>query len=176
MSVTTIERLKLAYRRLRVGANLHRNDALGALFRAWAYTHATQLTGDYYEFGVYRGNSRARVAAMGHAGTGRRCDDTAQQRAGGLVGRTPPRSDAGSIAMGGAPYSALLQVAAAAAHAPQWLLWLRFSCVLAMAAASLHLCGLRLNVGGHAALLLVPVAWTVWQRRSLLHATLPVRA
>ncbi|KAB7768834.1 TylF/MycF/NovP-related O-methyltransferase [Xanthomonas maliensis] len=59
MSVTTIERLKLAYRRLRVGANLHRNDALGALFRAWAYVHATQLAGDYYEFGVYRGNSLA---------------------------------------------------------------------------------------------------------------------
>lgn len=59
LSVTTIERLKLAYRRLRVGANLHRNDALGALFRAWAYIHATQLTGDYYEFGVYRGNSLA---------------------------------------------------------------------------------------------------------------------
>lgn len=57
MSVTTIERIKLAYRRLRVGANLHRNDALGALYRAWAYIHATQLAGDYYEFGVYRGNS-----------------------------------------------------------------------------------------------------------------------
>ncbi|MCC4629771.1 hypothetical protein [Xanthomonas citri] len=66
-----------------------------------------------------------------------------------------------------------------------------------MAAASLHLCGLRLNAGGYAALLsavlavslgggpvtmtlaallLVPVAWTVWQRRSLLHTTLSARA
>lgn len=59
MTVTAIDHLKLAYRRLRVGANLHRNDALGALFRAWAYVHATQLAGDYYEFGVYRGNSLA---------------------------------------------------------------------------------------------------------------------
>ncbi|MCC4619696.1 TylF/MycF family methyltransferase [Xanthomonas cassavae CFBP 4642] len=57
--MTTIERLKFAYHRLRGGANLHRNDALGALFRAWAYVHATQLAGDYYEFGVYRGNSLA---------------------------------------------------------------------------------------------------------------------
>lgn len=93
--------------------------------------------------------------------------------------------------------SALVQVAAAAAHAPQWLLWLRFLCVLAIAAASLHLCGLRLNAGGYAALLsavlavslggspvamtlaallLVPVAWMVWRCRSLLHTTLPARA
>ncbi|WAW95464.1 hypothetical protein LGM68_00355 [Xanthomonas citri pv. malvacearum] len=101
------------------------------------------------------------------------------------------------LLLGGALCSALLQVAAAAAHAPQWMLWLRFLCVLAMAAASLHLCGLRLNAGGYAALLsavlavslgggpvtmtlaallLVPVAWTVWQRRSLLHTTLSARA
>lgn len=59
MSLTLTEHLQLAYRRLRVGANLHRNDALGALYRAWAYVHATQLAGDYYEFGVYRGNSLA---------------------------------------------------------------------------------------------------------------------
>lgn len=59
VSITLIERLKLAYRGLRVGANLHRNDALGALYRAWAYVHASQLAGDYYEFGVYRGNSLA---------------------------------------------------------------------------------------------------------------------
>lgn len=59
MSLTFIEHLKLSYRRLRVGSNLHRNDALGALYRAWAYVHATQLAGDYYEFGVYRGNSLA---------------------------------------------------------------------------------------------------------------------
>ncbi|BFO54327.1 MULTISPECIES: TylF/MycF/NovP-related O-methyltransferase [Comamonadaceae] len=59
MSLRPLERFKLAYRRLRAGANLHRNDALGALYRAWAYVHATQLAGDYYEFGVYRGNSLA---------------------------------------------------------------------------------------------------------------------
>lgn len=52
-----IDTLKLQYRRLRVGASLHRNDALGALHRAWGYVHATQLVGDYYEFGVYRGAS-----------------------------------------------------------------------------------------------------------------------
>lgn len=74
MPVTIKERLALAYRRLRPGVLLHRNDALGALYRAWAYVHATQLAGDYYEFGVYRGNTlahawlcqqhcRARVAA-----------------------------------------------------------------------------------------------------------------
>ncbi|AVM73172.1 Macrocin-O-methyltransferase (TylF) [Magnetospirillum gryphiswaldense MSR-1] len=49
--------LKLQYRRLRIGASLHRNDALGALHRAWGYVHATQMVGDYYEFGVYRGAS-----------------------------------------------------------------------------------------------------------------------
>lgn len=52
-----LQRLKLAYRRLRIGSHLQRNDALGALHRAWAYVHANQLSGDYYEFGVYRGNS-----------------------------------------------------------------------------------------------------------------------
>lgn len=59
MSLTLIDYLKLGYRRMRVGTNFHRNDALGALYRAWAYVHATQLAGDYYEFGVYRGNSLA---------------------------------------------------------------------------------------------------------------------
>lgn len=52
-----LDTLKLHYRRLRVSASLHRNDALGALHRAWGYVHATQLAGDYYEFGVYRGAS-----------------------------------------------------------------------------------------------------------------------
>lgn len=59
MSVTPMERCKFLYYRLRIGAHLHRNDALGALYRAWAYVHATQLAGDYYEFGVYGGNSLA---------------------------------------------------------------------------------------------------------------------
>lgn len=57
MRASLIDRLKLGYRRLRVAGNLHRNDALGALHRAWGYVHATQLAGDYYEFGVYQGSS-----------------------------------------------------------------------------------------------------------------------
>ena len=52
-----IDIIRLQYRRLRIGASLHRNDALGALHRAWGYVHATQMMGDYYEFGVYRGAS-----------------------------------------------------------------------------------------------------------------------
>jgi O-methyltransferase len=59
MSVNLRLRCKLAYRALRIKQSLHRNDALGALHRAWAYVHATQLIGDYYEFGVYRGTSLA---------------------------------------------------------------------------------------------------------------------
>ncbi|MBF0093586.1 MAG: class I SAM-dependent methyltransferase [Alphaproteobacteria bacterium] len=51
------DRLHWLYRRFRVGASFHRNDALGALHRAWGYVHATFLIGDYYEFGVYRGTS-----------------------------------------------------------------------------------------------------------------------
>lgn len=57
MTVSLIDRLRLYYRRLRVKHSLHRNDALGALHRAWGYVHATQLAGDYYEFGVFRGTS-----------------------------------------------------------------------------------------------------------------------
>lgn len=49
--------LKIRYRQWRIAASLQRNDALGALHRAWGYVHATQLSGDYYEFGVYQGAS-----------------------------------------------------------------------------------------------------------------------
>ncbi|OJX67161.1 TylF/MycF/NovP-related O-methyltransferase [Magnetospirillum sp. 64-120] len=49
------KKARIVFRRMRVGANLHRNDALGALHRAWGYVHATQLAGDYYEFGVHGG-------------------------------------------------------------------------------------------------------------------------
>ncbi|MDQ1118938.1 MULTISPECIES: hypothetical protein [Pseudoxanthomonas] len=84
--------------------------------------------------------------------------------------------------------SALLQLAAAAWAAPQVLLWGRLLCLLGIAAASLHLCGLRLNGGGVAALLaallaaslwggrlgwafaavlLLPALWTAWRRHSL---------
>lgn len=59
MPIVLADVLRLTYRRLRVRSHLHRNDALGALHRAWAYVHATRLIGDYYEFGVYRGNSLA---------------------------------------------------------------------------------------------------------------------
>ncbi|AVS76281.1 hypothetical protein [Paracidovorax cattleyae] len=86
--------------------------------------------------------------------------------------------------------SALLQLAAAAWHAPLPLLWSRLLCILGIAVASLQLCGLRLRPGGHAALwslllaaalwlgaggwvlaavLLVPVAWSAWRHRSLLY-------
>ena len=39
--------------------NLHRNDAIGALYRAWLYVYASEMRGDYYEFGVHQGNSLA---------------------------------------------------------------------------------------------------------------------
>lgn len=48
---------QLIYWQLRARTHLNRNDVHGALQRAWAYVHATQLIGDYYEFGVYRGHS-----------------------------------------------------------------------------------------------------------------------
>ncbi|MDQ1094848.1 hypothetical protein QE400_004261 [Xanthomonas sacchari] len=92
--------------------------------------------------------------------------------------------------------SALLQLVAAAWPAPQLLLWGRLLCLLGIAAASLHLCGLRLNGGGVAALLaallaaslcggrsgwtlaaalLLPALWTAWRQRSLF-APAPERA
>lgn len=49
------DRARLLFRRWCLRQTMHRNDALGALHRAWGYVHATQLIGDYYEFGVYRG-------------------------------------------------------------------------------------------------------------------------
>jgi len=85
--------------------------------------------------------------------------------------------------------SALLQLAAAGWSAPLMLLWGRLLCVLGIAVACLRLCGLRLRVGGHAALLsillaaalwwgpggwllaaalLVPMGWSAWRHRSLL--------
>lgn len=93
--------------------------------------------------------------------------------------------------------SALLQLAAAAGPAPLMLLWGRLLCVLGIAVACLRLCGLRLRVGGHAALLsvllaaafrwgtsgwvlaaalLVPVGWGAWRHRSLLRPATEVAA
>lgn len=80
--------------------------------------------------------------------------------------------------------SSLLQLTAAACQWPLLLLWGRLLGVLGMAMLSLRLCGLRLNVGGQAALLsmllaavpdgrfiaavlLLPVAWALWRHRSL---------
>lgn len=37
----------------------NRNDRLGALHRAWGYVFTDRMPGDYYEFGVYRGESLA---------------------------------------------------------------------------------------------------------------------
>ena len=83
--------------------------------------------------------------------------------------------------------SAVLQMVAAALSSPLWLLWGRLLGIVAMAAASLRLCRMSLNLGGHAALLsimlaaspwpalgavlLVPVAWVAWRQRSLLRMT-----
>lgn len=68
-------------------------------------------------------------------------------------------------------------------------MWARLLCLLAIAAASLRLCGIRLNPGGHAAVasallasapwlgtgawmvsaaLLPPAAWFAWRQRGLL--------
>jgi len=41
----------------RVKLNMHRNDSVGALQRAWSYVFASYLRGDYFEFGVYQGDS-----------------------------------------------------------------------------------------------------------------------
>lgn len=57
MTNSILDLLKIRYRRFRIASSLHRIDTLGALHRAWAYVHATVLPGDYYEFGVYKGNS-----------------------------------------------------------------------------------------------------------------------
>lgn len=57
--LTNLDKVRLLYWRLRVRWHLQRNDVHGALARAWLYTSATQLAGDYYEFGVYRGASLA---------------------------------------------------------------------------------------------------------------------
>lgn len=52
-----IDRLRLLYWRLRARWHLQCNDVHGAMHRAWAYVHASHVSGDYYEFGVYQGSS-----------------------------------------------------------------------------------------------------------------------
>ena len=37
--------------------DIHRNDTYGALFKAWGYVFTNHLSGDYVEFGVYKGDS-----------------------------------------------------------------------------------------------------------------------
>lgn len=37
--------------------DLHRNDRAGALHRAWGHIFTNQIVGDYFEFGVYQGDS-----------------------------------------------------------------------------------------------------------------------
>lgn len=86
--------------------------------------------------------------------------------------------------------SAVLQAVAGACLAPQLLLWGRLLCIFAVAAVSLHMCGMSLNIGGQAALLsmllaatayglgtvgvvlsailLLPVAGYAWRQRSLI--------
>ena len=36
---------------------INRNDRVGALYRAWGHIFSSQITGDYIEFGVYRGTT-----------------------------------------------------------------------------------------------------------------------
>ena len=37
--------------------DIHKNDRCGALYKAWAYVYSNHISGDYVEFGVYRGDS-----------------------------------------------------------------------------------------------------------------------
>ncbi|MET0547892.1 MAG: hypothetical protein ABW002_01300 [Xanthomonas sp.] len=104
-----------------------------------------------------------------------------------LIGRHRERALL-RLLLAGLLCSTLLQLAAAAGSAPQALLWGRLVCLLGIAAASLHLCGLRLNGGGGAALLaallaaspwfgrigwtlaaalLLPALWIAWRRHGL---------
>lgn len=100
-----------------------------------------------------------------------------------LIGRHRER-ELLSVLVLGMLGSAALQMAAAALSSPLWLLWGRLLGIVAIVAASLRLCRMSLNLGGHAALLsivlsaspwpalgavlLVPVAWVAWRQRSLL--------
>lgn len=130
MPLSLKEHLKLTYRRLRIGASLQRNDALGALHRAWGYVHATQLNGDYYEFGVYRGNSLANAWLSYRYFRRRleRSDNLPFQRNGtvqAFLGQTPcfygfdsfagmPDNDEGEDTLAQGTYCAAEEVAAAA--------------------------------------------------------------
>lgn len=57
LRMSLVDYARIQYRRLSIKQALHRNDALGALHRAWGYIHANSICGDYYEFGVYNGAS-----------------------------------------------------------------------------------------------------------------------
>ena len=39
------------------GGHVNRNDRMGALFRSWGHIATNQIQGDYYEFGVFQGDS-----------------------------------------------------------------------------------------------------------------------
>jgi len=43
-----------------VRGSLNRNDRAGALHRAWGYVFTNHMRGDYYEFGVYKGDALIR--------------------------------------------------------------------------------------------------------------------
>lgn len=53
--MSLIDFMRIKYRKLSIKKSMHRNDALGALHRAWGYIYANRIIGDYYEFGVYNG-------------------------------------------------------------------------------------------------------------------------
>ena len=40
-----------------LGGVIHKNDRASALHRAWGHVFTNHLTGDYVEFGVYKGDS-----------------------------------------------------------------------------------------------------------------------
>lgn len=66
------------------------------------------------------------------------------------------------VLLWGLSCSAVAQLAAAASPTPQAILWARLLCLMAVAAVSLHLCGMRLNRGGHAALASAALASFTW--------------
>ena len=47
---------KYIFSRVIVGA-IHKNDRIGAIHRAWGHVFSNHLRGDYFEFGMYRGDT-----------------------------------------------------------------------------------------------------------------------
>ena len=47
----------LLYKSNLLKGDVHKNDRVGGIFRAWGHVFSNHLDGDYVEFGVYRGDS-----------------------------------------------------------------------------------------------------------------------